>query len=68
VDPAAADEIGPALPCDFCVLVADGRGDAAEVSVFEAVAVSFEADDFDVVDETVDAGAAKTNPAAHRGR
>jgi hypothetical protein len=33
-----------------------GRGDAAEVSVFEAVAVSFQGDDFGVVDETVDHG------------
>src|ERR1700716_2985199 len=33
-----------------------GRGDAAEVAVLEAVAVSFEADDLGVVDEAVDHG------------
>jgi hypothetical protein len=36
----------------FCV----GRGDAAEVFVFEPVAVSFECDDVGVVDEAVDHG------------
>jgi hypothetical protein len=38
------------------VVAGGGRGDAAEVSVFEAVAVSFEGDDFGVVDEAVDHG------------
>jgi hypothetical protein len=33
-----------------------GRWDAAEVSVFEAVAVSFQCDDLGVVDEAVDHG------------
>ena len=33
-----------------------GRGDAAEVFVFEPVGVSFQADDFGVVDEPVDHG------------
>jgi hypothetical protein len=33
-----------------------GRGDAAEVFVFEPVAVSFESDDVGVVDEAVDHG------------
>jgi hypothetical protein len=33
-----------------------GRGDAAEVSVFEPVGVAFEGDDFGVVDEPVDHG------------
>ena len=33
-----------------------GRGDAAEVSVFEPVAVAFEGDDLGVVDEPVDHG------------
>ena len=32
------------------------RGDAAEVSVFEPVAVSFQGDDVGVVDEAVDHG------------
>src|SRR4051794_25721691 len=36
--------------------VGRGGGDAAEVSVFESVAVSFEGDDFGVVDEAVDHG------------
>jgi hypothetical protein len=36
--------------------VGRGGGDAAEVSVFEAVAVSFEGDDFGVVDQSVDHG------------
>ena len=41
----------------ICALVAGGgRGDAAEVSVFEPVAVSFQCDDFGVVDEAVDHG------------
>src|SRR3984957_19972912 len=42
-----------------CVVLAGfccGRGDAAEVSVFEAVAVSFQGDDVGVVDEAVDHG------------
>jgi hypothetical protein len=33
-----------------------GRGDAAEVAVFESVGVSFEGGDFGVVDEAVDHG------------
>jgi hypothetical protein len=33
-----------------------GRGDAAEVAVFEAVAVALERDDVGVVDEAVDHG------------
>ena len=37
-------------------VVGRGGGDAAEVSVFEAVAVPFEGDDFGVVDEPVDHG------------
>jgi len=37
------------------LLVGGGRGgDAAEVAVFESVAVAFEGDDFGVVDEPVD--------------
>ena len=36
--------------------VGRGGGDAAEVSVFESVAVAFEGDDFGVVDEAVDHG------------
>jgi len=36
--------------------VGRGGGDAAEVSVFESVAVTFEGDDFGVVDEAVDHG------------
>ena len=36
--------------------VGGGCGDAAEVSVFEAVAVAFEGDDFGVVDEPVNHG------------
>jgi hypothetical protein len=36
--------------------VGRGGGDAAEVSVFEAVGVSFEGDDLGVVDEPVDHG------------
>src|SRR5271156_807270 len=49
-----------------------GRGDAAEVAVFEPVAVSFEGDDFGVVDEAVDHGggdgviAEDLTPAAER--
>jgi hypothetical protein len=43
----------------FCRCLAwfgGGRGDAAEVLVFEAVAVSFQGDDVGVVDEAVDHG------------
>src|SRR6266508_375934 len=36
--------------------VGRGGGDAAEVSVFESVAVAFEGDDFGVVDQPVDHG------------
>ena len=36
--------------------VGRGGGDAAEVSVFESVAVAFEGDDFGVVDQSVDHG------------
>src|SRR5450631_3542528 len=47
-------------PCmvvfDLLVVGCGGRGDAAEVSVFEPVAVSFEGDDVGVVDEPVDHG------------
>ena len=39
----------------FSVVVAGG-GDAAEVAVLEAVAVTFEADDVSVMDEAVDHG------------
>jgi hypothetical protein len=47
------------------------RGDAAEVSVFEPVAVSFQGDDVGVVDEAVDHGgdgvvAEDLAPAAER--
>lgn len=38
------------------LVVGRDGGDAAEVSVFDAVAVSFECDDFGVVDEAVDHG------------
>ena len=38
------------------LVLGGGCGDAAEVSVFDAVAVSFECDDFGVVHETVDHG------------
>jgi hypothetical protein len=38
------------------VVFGGGCGDAAEVAVFEPVAVSFEGDDFGVVDEAVDHG------------
>src|SRR3954454_14285316 len=37
-------------------VVGVGRGGAAEVAVFEAVAVAFEGDDLGVVDEPVDHG------------
>ena len=36
------------------MFVGRGGGDAAEVAVFEPVAVAFEGDDFGVVDEPVD--------------
>jgi hypothetical protein len=42
--------------CWSLVVGCGGRGVAAEVSVFEAVAVAFEGDDFGVVDEAVDHG------------
>ncbi len=38
------------------MVVSGGRGDAAEVSVFEPVGVAFEGDDVGVVDEAVDHG------------
>jgi hypothetical protein len=38
------------------LVVGRDGGDAAEVSVFDAVAVSFERDNFGVVDEAVDHG------------
>ncbi|COZ42496.1 Uncharacterised protein [Mycobacterium tuberculosis] len=38
------------------LVVGRDGGDAAEVSVFDAVAVSFECDDFGVVHESVDHG------------
>jgi hypothetical protein len=38
------------------LLVVGGRWGAAEVAVFESVAVSFEGDDFGVVHEPVDHG------------
>src|SRR5689334_4398501 len=50
------------LNCDPLVVVCrlvvagGGRGDAAEVSVFEPVGVAFEGDDVGVVDEAVDHG------------
>jgi hypothetical protein len=46
------------LVCGFVVLAGFccGRGDAAEVSVLEPVAVSFQGDDVGVVDEAVDHG------------
>jgi hypothetical protein len=46
------------LACGFVVLAwfCGGRGDAAEVSVLEAVAVSLQCDDVGVVDEAVDHG------------
>ena len=37
-------------------MVGRGVGDAAEISVFEPVGVTFEGDDFGVVDEPVDHG------------
>src|SRR3984957_21257771 len=43
----------------FCCCLAwfgGGRGDAAEIAVFESVAVSFQGDDVGVVDEAVDHG------------
>jgi hypothetical protein len=49
----------PLLARDWLRLVVvggGGRGDAAEVAVLEAVAVSFQADDLSVVDEAVDHG------------
>jgi hypothetical protein len=52
-DPAAAVEDGPTCRS---LVVGVGRGDAAEVAVFEPVAVSLQADDFGVVDEAVDHG------------
>jgi hypothetical protein len=42
-----------------------GRGDAAEVTVFEPVAVAFEGDDFGVVDEAVDHGCGDDVVAEH---
>jgi hypothetical protein len=53
-DPVAAGEIGP--PGISVVFLVGGRGDAAEVSVFESVGVAAQVDDFGVVDETVDHG------------
>ena len=43
-------------PLGWSWFVGGGRGDAAEVAVFEPVAVAFEGDDFGVVDEAVDHG------------
>src|ERR1700722_10011636 len=43
----------------FCCCLAwfgGGRGDAAEIAVFESVAVSFQSNDVGVVDEAVDHG------------
>src|SRR5580693_6073323 len=43
----------------FCCCLAwfcGGRGDAAQIAVFEPVAVSFQGDDVGVVDEAVDHG------------
>jgi hypothetical protein len=53
VDDLAAGEVGPPWSSWF---LGGGRGDAAEVSVFEAVGVAFEGDDVGVVDEPVDHG------------
>src|SRR5262249_37403826 len=54
-DPLAASEnLPPAWLCCWLVVGCWGRGDAAEVSVFEPVGVSLEGDDFGVVDESVD--------------
>ena len=47
------------------VLVGRDGGDAAEVSVFESVAVAFEGDDFGVVDEPVDHGGGDHVVAEH---
>jgi hypothetical protein len=44
------------LVCCFLAWFGGGRGDAAEVSVFKPVAVSFQGDDVGVVDEAVDHG------------
>ena len=50
-DPLAACEIEPPA---WLIVLCGGRGDAAEVSVFEAIGVAFERDHFGVVDEPVD--------------
>ena len=56
----------------WSLVLGGGRGDAAEVSVFESVAVAFEGDDFGVVDQAVDHGcgddvvAENLAPAAER--
>ena len=47
------------------MVVSGGRGDAAEVSVFEPVGVAFEGDDFGVVDEAVDHGGGDDVVAEH---
>src|SRR4051794_36068425 len=54
-DPVATFEIGPLFRVGL-VLGGGGGWGAAEVAVFEAVAVAFEGDDFGVVDEAVDHG------------
>lgn len=43
-------------PSSLVLLGGCGRGDAAEVSVFESVTVSFHGEDLGVVDEAVDHG------------
>jgi hypothetical protein len=50
------------------LVVGSDRGDTAEVSVFDAVAVSFECDHFGVMDEAIDHGCGDDVVADDAGR